>query len=90
MAQTTVSIRMDNDLKNSFDHICNELGMSMSTAVTMLAKKMTREKRIPFEVSMDPFYSASNMAALNDSIEEMRQGKTVTRTLEELEAMEHE
>ena len=90
MAQTTVSIRMDNDLKNNFDHICNELGMSMSTAVTMLAKKMTREKRIPFEVSMDPFYSASNMAALNDSIEEMRQGKTVTRTLEELEAMEHE
>ena len=43
MAQTTVSIRMDNDAKNSFDHICNELGMSMSTAVTMLAaKKMTR------------------------------------------------
>ena len=42
MAQTTVSIRMDNDLKNNFDHICNELGMSMSTAVTMLAKKMTR------------------------------------------------
>ena len=90
MAQTTVSIRMDNDLKNNFDQICNELGMSMSTAVTMLAKKMTREKRIPFEVSMDPFYSASNMAALNDSIEEMRQGKTVTRTMEELEAMEHE
>ena len=26
MAQTTVSIRMDNDLKNNFDHICNELG----------------------------------------------------------------
>ena len=90
MSQTTVSIRMDNELKDNFDHICTELGMSMSTAVTMLAKKMTREKRIPFEVSMDPFYSESNMAALNDSIEEMRQGKTVTRTLEELEAMEHE
>ena len=90
MSQTTVSIRMDNELKNNFDHICTELGMSMSTAVTMLAKKMTREKRIPFEVSMDPFYSASNMAALNDSIEEMRQGKIVTRTMEELEAMEHE
>ncbi len=39
---------------------------------------------------MDPFYSASNMAALNDSIEEMRQGRTVTKTLEELEAMEDE
>ena len=60
MAQTTVSIRMDNDLKNSFDHICNELGMSMSTAVTMLAKKMTREQRLPFELSVDPFYSEQN------------------------------
>ena len=87
---TTVSVRMDENLKRDFDEICNELGLSMTTAITMLAKKMTREKRIPFEVSMVPFYSASNMAALNDSIEEMRQGKTVTRTLEELEAMEHE
>ena len=78
---TTVSVRMDENLKRDFDEICNELGLSMTTAITMLAKKMTREKRIPFEVSM---------AALNDSIEEMRQGKTVTRTLEELEAMEHE
>ena len=87
---TTVSVRMDESLKRDFDAVCNELGMSMKTAITILAKKMTREKRLPFEVSMDPFYSASNMAALNDSIEEMRQGRTVTKTLEELEAMEDE
>ena len=103
---TTVSVRMDESLKRDFDAVCNELGMSMTTAITILAKnasalykgvkinilakKMTREKRLPFEVSMDPFYSASNMAALNDSIEEMRQGRTVTKTLEELEAMEDE
>ena len=71
MAQTTVSIRMDNDLKNNFDHICNELGMSMSTAVTMLAKKMTREQRLPFELSVDPFYSEQNQARLRKSIAEM-------------------
>ena len=47
MSQTTVSIRMDNDLKNNFDHICNELGMSMSTAVTMLAKKISSFFCIP-------------------------------------------
>lgn len=87
---TTVSVRMDESLKRDFDAVCNELGMSMTTAITILAKKMTREKRLPFEVSMDPFYSASNMAALNDSVEEMRQGRTVTKTLEELEAMEDE
>ena len=90
MAQTTISVRMDDALKKDFDNICGELGMSMTTAITMLAKKMTREKRLPFEVSLDPFYSQSNMAALAESIERFRQGKTVTKTLEELEAMENE
>ena len=55
MAQTTVSVRMDDALKQDFDAVCNELGLSMTTAITMLAKKMTREKRIPFDVSVDPF-----------------------------------
>lgn len=67
---TTVSVRMDDNLKRDFDSICNELGLSMTTAITLLAKKMTREKRLPFDVSLDPFYSASNMAALNESIED--------------------
>jgi DNA-damage-inducible protein J len=87
---TTVSVRMDDDLKQDFDDVCNELGLTMTTAITMLAKKMTREHRIPFEVSVDPFYSQSNMAALNESLDQMRQGKTVTKTLEELDAMADE
>lgn len=49
---TTVSVRMDENLKQDFDEMRNELGLSMTTAITMLAKKMTREKRIPFEVSI--------------------------------------
>ena len=57
MSQTTVSVRMDEQLKKEFDSVCNDLGLTMSTAVIMLAKKMAREKRIPFEVSVDPFYS---------------------------------
>lgn len=90
MAQTIVSVRMDDELKKEFDCVCNDLGLSMTTAITMLAKKMAREKRLPFEVSLDPFYSVTNMAALNDSIQQMQQGKTVTKTLEELEALTNE
>lgn len=71
MAQTTVSVRMDDSLKRDFDEVCNELGMSMTTAITMLAKKMTREKRLPFDVSIDPFYSDENMARLRKSIAQM-------------------
>lgn len=71
MAQTTVSVRMDDALKRDFDAVCNDLGLSMTTAITMLAKKMTREKRLPFEVSVDPFYSEENMARLRRSVAQM-------------------
>ena len=71
MAQTTLSVRMDDSLKSDFDKVCNELGLSMTTAITMLAKKMTREKRLPFEVSVDPFYSEKNLARLRRSIAQM-------------------
>ena len=71
MAQTTVSIRMDEALKKDFDNVCSDLGLSMTTAVIMLAKKMTREKRIPFEVSVDPFYSEENMERLRKSVAQM-------------------
>ena len=61
MAQTLVNFRMDEELKQNMEQTCQELGMNMTTAFTIFAKKMTREKRIPFEVSVDPFYSDSNM-----------------------------
>ena len=71
MAQTTISVRIDSDLKKNFDAVCNDLGLSMTTAITILAKKMSREKRIPFEVAIDPFYSAENMNRLRKSIAQM-------------------
>ena len=71
MAQTTLSVRMDDSLKSDFDKVCNELGLSMTTAITMLDKKMTREKRLPFDVSVDPFYSEENLARLRRSIAQM-------------------
>ena len=71
MAQTTISVRMDDKLKKNFDKICNELGISISSAVVMLAKKMVREKRLPFEVSIDLFYSKENIERLKRSIYEI-------------------
>lgn len=68
---TTVSVRMEDSLKRDFDNVCGELGLSMTTAIIMLAKKMTREKRLPFEVSVDPFYSEQNMQRLKKSIAQM-------------------
>ena len=69
------------------EETCKELGITMSTAFNIFARKMCREKRIPFEVSIDPFYSKSNIKALKESINQLKEGKVITKTLEELEAM---
>ena len=56
MARTVnVNFRMDSDLKKNMEQVCNDMGLSMTAAFTIFAKTVTREKRIPFEVSADPF-----------------------------------
>lgn len=54
------------------------MGLSMSAAFTIFAKKVGRERRIPFEVSADPFYSESNMAHLRRGISALNAGKGIS------------
>ena len=51
MAQATFSIRMDTELKKQLDELCADFGMSTSTIFTIFAKKVVRERRIPFEIT---------------------------------------
>ena len=51
MAQTTICIRIDTDLKKDFEAFCDSIGMSMSTAVNIFIKKSVVEQRIPFEIT---------------------------------------
>lgn len=87
MAQTLVNFRIDEELKKEMEKTCNELGITMSTAFNIFAKKMTREKRIPFEVSIDPFYSESNIKYLEEIIKDLKTGKA---KIEEHELIEEE
>ncbi len=70
MAQTSISIRMDADLKKQFESFCEDVGMSMTTAFCVFAKKVVREDRIPFEISRDIPNEQTRQA-----IEEVRQMK---------------
>ena len=51
MTTTNVNIRMDTDLKKQFEAFCTDMGMTMTTAYNVFAKKAVREYRIPFEIS---------------------------------------
>ena len=55
--------------------------MSMTTAFTIFAKKATRENRIPFDLSIDPFYSNSNMAHIRRGVAALDAGKGVEHDL---------
>ena len=76
MAQVViVNLKLDADIKKSMEEACSEMGISMSAAFKIFAKKVEREKRIPFEVSADPFYSESNIRYLEENMEEYKAGK---------------
>ena len=74
-----VNFRLDAEDKKNMEQVCTELGLSMSAAFTIFAKKVGREHRIPFDVSVDPFYSESNIKELKRRIESVRSGKSTLK-----------
>ena len=89
---TTVSIRLDDDMKKQLDIMCEEMGMNITTFFMIYAKKALRDRRIPFEITApaDAFYSETNMEQLKKAKEQVKAGQVVVKTMEELEAMELE
>ena len=90
MSQVMVNFRQDADIKAQMEAICKELGFNPSVAYNIFARKVVREKRIPFDLSVDPFFSSGNIKRLQESEEQFRNGKVVVKTMDELEAMENE
>ncbi len=67
-----VSFFIEEDIKNKAEEALKEMGLDMSTAITMFLVKVGREKRIPFEITTnDPFYSSANMERLRRSAAQM-------------------
>jgi DNA-damage-inducible protein J len=75
MAIVNVNFKLDEDVKKSMELACSELGLSMSAAFTVFARKVGREKRIPFEIAVDPFYTEENLARLKKAINDLNAGK---------------
>lgn len=82
MAQTNVNIRMDEGLKQQFDYLCNELGLNMSTAFNIFAKTMVRQRRVPFEISLDT-PNAETLAAIDD----VNHGRNLSKTFHSVEEL---
>ena len=53
MAQTAMTVRMDNQQKAQFDKLCEQFGMSANTAMNVFAKAVVQRGKIPFEIRGD-------------------------------------
>lgn len=69
MATTTITIRMDENLKKQAELIFNDMGLNMTTAFTIFTKAVVRQNKIPFEISADPFYSQENQQYLQKALD---------------------
>ena len=84
---TTISLRVDNNLKSKIEELCESIGMNVTTFFTIYAKKAVKEQAIPFSLTSneDLFYSEENLKALKKSTNQIKAGKVVNKTLSELE-----
>lgn len=76
---------LEEDVKNNAEKALKDMGLTMSAAITMFLVKVGREKRIPFEINADPFYSAENIAELERRVANLRNGSSVLKEHELIE-----
>ena len=66
---------MDENLKKQAEVLFDEMGLNMTTAITMFTKAVVRQQKIPFEISADPFYSEINQAHLRKAVADLEAGR---------------
>ena len=70
MAQTSINIRTDENLKTQFDSVCSELGLNLSAAINVFMRAVVREREIPFKISAAPLFVVSTREELQAKIDE--------------------
>lgn len=85
MANISINIRMDADLKRQFEGFCSDMGMTMTTAFTIFARKAVREYRIPFEISGD-VPNAETVEAIQE-VKRMKANLNLGKTYSDVDQM---
>ncbi len=90
MDNMVIDLHLDPEVKAGMESACRKAGISIRAAFSMFAAKVCHDGKIPDEItddSDDGFYSPENMKALERSLNQLKEGKVVVKTMEELEAM---
>lgn len=69
---TQVNFRIDDELKANAEQALKEMGLTMSSAITIFLVKVARERRIPFEITAD-FYGTANVVNIKDGTSTLKE-----------------
>ena len=92
MAQTAMTVRMDDRQKDQFDRLCQQFGMSANTAINIFVRAVIRSKSIPFPIQAngaereDDESMAKGRAVFEHVREAAEKGETPELTLDEINA----
>jgi len=82
----SVSFRIDDELKSEADEVLKDIGLNMSSALTMFLQQVVNKRAIPFILeAQDPFYSKENMEKLDARIQKYNAGKFTEHELIEVD-----
>lgn len=72
---SSINVRIEDRDKILFEEFCNNVGLTISTAVNMFVKNVVAKQELPFKVESDPFYSKENQLRLKKAISDLKKNK---------------
>jgi len=86
MSTKSVSFRIDDELKTEADTVLKDIGLNMTSALTLFLQQVVNKRAIPFPLeAVDPFYSSVNLAELSKRIKDYENGKIIGQDLIEMD-----
>jgi DNA-damage-inducible protein J len=86
---SNIQIRINEKDKNAAKKIFDKLGLDMSGAIKLFLKQTTLRKGLPFLLTTDNHLSLEEEAEIIKASVEAREGKNVSKSLEDKEAIKH-
>ena len=84
MAQVSMTVRMDSQLKQNFDALCSQFGMSANTAMNIFANAVVMYRKIPFEIKAESEKPMDGLAAFYALRAEAKENGLQDMTLDEI------
>ena len=86
MANTNVTMRIDENLKAQLQELMSNLGMDMTTFFTLAAKQAVREQALPFQPSMNAKPNMETLKAMAE-VEYLMDHKESRKTYTDVDEM---